>query len=428
MKMKDNSNILDKLYIIIVLNIIPSALYGLIKIPSGLYTALYAAVYFIQTLIIIFAIIRDKSIKVRKKHILLSALLIAIAISIVVYNIVVWGDIASSEYISLIANAINIVVLISISSQATIYKKNLATFYRRIIILGIISAIINVALNYNKIFNLAALTNSYSANFSSFFPNRNQYGMFILACIVSLVNLEILTKMPKKRFIFCMILFIAMLILSMSRNSILGLLIFAGIYLIISENKVTKNRLLAAVIIFVVSIFSIFGMIQNERLYDTVNTMFLRTETIGSASGRSEVWQNGISIGSKYNPITGVGRERSIELNNVEFNNSLEHFHSTYIQTYAMYGVLGLILLIGALINIISKIKKLPVKSRFRASLLAMMFAFVVMSIFETMTRFSIGYADTMGMIFYFTIPLLIISNKSSFLENDTSKSTIAAT
>ena len=419
MKMKKNSNILDKLYIIIVLNIIPSALYGLIKIPNGLYTALYAAVFFIQTLIIIFAIIRDKSVKVRKKHILLSVLLIAIAMSIVVYNIVVWGDIASSEYISLIANIINIVVLISISSQATIHKKDLVKFYRRIIILGIISAIINVALNYNKIFNLAALTNSYSANFSSFFPNRNQYGMFMFACIVSLVNLKILTKMSNKRFIFCMILFIAMLVLSMSRNSVLGLLIFTGIYLISSERKVTKNRLLVAVIIFILSIFSIFGMIQNEKLYNTINTMFLRTETIGSASGRSEVWRNGITIGSKYNPITGVGRERSIELNNVEFNNSLEYFHSTYIQTYAMYGIFGLMLLIGVLISIISKIKKLPVESRFRASLLAMMFAFVVMSIFETMTRFSIGYADTMGMVFYFTLPLIIVSNKDSFLYSE---------
>lgn len=52
--------------------------------------------------------------------------------------------------------------------------------------LGIIASLINILFNYKIIMKLSTLTNSYNANLSSFFPNRNQFGTFMLMMIISI--------------------------------------------------------------------------------------------------------------------------------------------------------------------------------------------------------------------------------------------------
>jgi O-antigen ligase len=185
---------------------------------------------------------------------------------------------------------------------------------------------------------------------------------------------------------------------------------------------ITKKRLAAILLLVITVTVSTIAIMGYNKTADTLNKVLIRADTISTFSGRTAVWKNGIEIGLKYNPFTGVGRQKSIEINNTTYQNTLTHFHSTYIQILAMFGIIGLTLFIYLIFLTIIKVCTAQMPRQFRATILATITTFMVISIFESVTRFSIGYADTIGAIFYFTIPLLIANNEQIFVKSKSVK------
>ena len=113
----------------------------------------------------------------------------------------------------------------------------------------------------------------------------------------------------------------------------------------------------------------------------------------------------------------GVGRFKGIELNKTVYNSDLEYFHSLYVETLVTYGVIGIILMAVLFKFIIKGIKKCFLKEH-KNVLLTAIGVFLVISIFETTTRFSIGYADMMSMIYFITVPI-VFSNANKDSKNN---------
>ena len=67
---------------------------------------------------------------------------------------------------------------------------------------------------------------------------------------------------------------------------------------------------------------------------------------------------------------------------------------------------------------IIKGIKKCFLKEGHKNVLLTAIGVFLVISIFETTTRFSIGYADMMSMIYFITVPI-VFSNANKDSKNN---------
>ena len=111
--MKIKYNILTLLYICILLNLIPIALLGSLKIPSNIYTILYAICYVIQCLLMIIDI-KQNDLKMPRKF---ASLLIIIVINCVlssVFSIIKFGTIDYNELFFMISLIINIYIFIII--------------------------------------------------------------------------------------------------------------------------------------------------------------------------------------------------------------------------------------------------------------------------------------------------------------------------
>lgn len=405
--------ILDKLFFCIILNLIPIGLLGMFHIPNKLYTLLYAIVYIIQTLILILSTSQNYS-RIPKKMVLLLMIIILNCTLTISYVVIKFGTLDYNEIIFSCSLIINIMILIIGINNQEITKDGIKKFLKKMSILGIIAVIINVLLNYKLMFNLSRLTNSYSANFSSFFPNRNQYGLFMLMMIIS-VTLLLSFKYEKKYVMYCLI-FIINLILSMSRNSILALFIFGGMLIyfkyIKEKRKITKNKALFYFLEFVILIVAICFCYNNSNVNKLISNLFIRADSLESGSGRFEVWNNGLSIFLQYNPLVGVGRYKAIELNKNKFGSDLEYFHSLYIEKIAEHGIIGIITLFFLFRIVWNKISYSKIDVNIKNILKSSFICFGIISIFETTTRFSIGYADTMSLIFFFTFPILVSNLK----------------
>ena len=330
------------------------------------------------------------------------------------YTIIKFGNFDYNEILFIISSTLNIFLLILGCDKKEVTTKEIIAFFKKMCLLGIISVIINIAINYKSILQLSTANDSYSMKFSAFFPNRNQFGLFMLMMIISisiLMNIKF-----KKEYMLYLILFVANLILTMSRTSILGLVVFALMvfyYKYIKEqNKISGSKWVLYYLAALLIILSISIFLNNEYVNRLINTLFLRLENVKDGSGRFSVWKNGICIGLYNNPLFGVGRYQALELNKLLFDSSLTYFHSIYIEKFAMHGFMGLFILITLLKYVWRKVSKMQKIENNKLILKSSLITFWIISMLETTTRFSIGYADSMFLIFFFTLPIIMSNAK----------------
>lgn len=412
--MAKNKNILNVILFCLILNLVPTILLGLFKIPSSLYTALYALVYIIQTLVMLI-FCRKKFKKITKKEALIIVICVTNSLLAILFGFLKYQSVDKNEYLFIVSLVSNVILFVVLSSKFDTDRNQLSSFIKKFLLISVISVIANFALNYKLITNLSAITNSYSVNFSSFFPNRNQFGLFMLVAVI--LNSILMTWNRSKKYKILQIVFIANLLLSMSRNSMFGLFVFyLAKYFIRRKNNKKKIKISTKRVFSFVASLSILGVIlyvvsKNGLIQDKISELFIRADNLESGSGRFETWQNGLNLALENNIFFGVGRYLAIKLNHVMYGNNLEYFHSVYIEKLATHGILGLIWLIELMKVIWSKVKKSKVEKNIKNIILASLVSFWIFSIFETTTRFSIGYADTFFMIFFFTLPQIIANS-----------------
>lgn len=410
--MKKEVNILNCLFICILINIIPTAALKTLQVPENIYTLLNGTAFIIQTGIMIFAL-KERAYKISRESMTVLMLIIGTQMLTQVINYIRWGAIIMNDMVHIASVIINVYFFVLCTKYFEIEKKDLIQFMKKIVILGVIASLYNVLMNITSMLNISNLTSSYGVSFSSFFPNRNQFGIFLIIAVAS--NLYLIKESNKKRYGAIQVFFIINLILTMSRASMLGLavLYFVKFYMEYNSNnwKISKNKFIMLMTIYIIVVVAIIFLLLEGTIIEMLDNLFFRTDNLQSGSGRFAVWSNGIQIATKYNFLTGAGRFKAVELNNIEYNSPLEYFHSLYIETFATYGVIGVILLIVLLNKIFEKIKKSDKDEGIKVIMYASMITFLIISIFETTTRFSIGYADTISMIYFVTVPL-ICTNK----------------
>ena len=399
--MLKKKSILDKLFLCIILNLIPSAMLGVFHISNKIYTILYGIVYIIQT-ILLFLATKNAYSRAPKKIVILLVTMILNCGFAITYTGLKFGNIDYNEIIFSFSFILNILIMIIGVYKEEIKKVELIRFLENMSKLGIIASLINILLNYKIIMKLSTLTNSYNAKLSSFFPNRNQFGTFMLMMIIS-ISLLLYFKRERKYYIYC-IIFIINLVLSMSRNAILSLVIY-GIILIyfkyIKGNiKFSKSKIVVFYAILIVLILLSILILKNQQFMKIIETLFIRAD--------------GFFIFTQFNPFFGVGRFKAIQINKELLGSDLDYFHSIYVEKLACHGIIGILTLYLLFKIVWKKIAYSNIDKNVKDILKAAFICFLIISMFETTTRFSIGYADTMSLIFFFTFPILV-----SNLKND---------
>lgn len=418
-------NILDYLFACIIINLIPVILLKVFEISSKLYTVLVLVAYATQTLLMCW-LVRKKITETSKNLIIILITFFVLQIIAQLLSYFRWKNIEVQDIANILSLIINIFIFLYLCAKFEVTKKDFIAFMKKMVIVGLISCIYNIIVNWEYIINIFSVEYSYNVSISSFFPNRNQFGSFMLVMIIS--TLYILINQRDKKYIFLLLLFIINLILTMSRNAILGMgLVF--IFFIIFNLKdfykrlSQKQTIIICCIIAVLIIIGIVLLITIPEISDTIDRLFLRTSTGDLTSGRTKVWANGIEIWQN-NPLIGVGRFQAININMTIYNSNLNQFHNVYIETLVSFGIVGLVGLVYIIFREIKKVKNSQIDKTSKRLMITSILVFLVISCFETTCRFAIGYVDALNMIFYFTIPLIYANIKGEKEEVGNEQST----
>ncbi|MBL6537185.1 O-antigen ligase family protein [Streptococcus suis] len=398
--------ITDTMFMIILLNLIPTALLGLFDLNLTIYTGLYFICFVLQCILMWFSL-GDNASKLSRPSFQLFVMIVLLQLFSHIYLMFVIGNYILSELMVMISVTVNLYFFIFQLHRVHLAEKDIICFFKRLCQLAFAACLLNVFLNFNQLRAIGALTGSYGAQFKSFFPNRNTFGIFLLVAIIS--NQYLIDTDKRKIHYFLQLFFILNLILTFARTSIAGMLIFYFSYVvskIVVQKQVNLKVIAGLLVLFATSVFFLDQMMSSTNILEKIDTLLLRTDSLEDGSGRFDVWLNGLEIGLSTNPLLGVGRYKALEMNKEIFGNDLNYFHSLYVETFVTYGIFGLMILIGGCAYIFKSVFCSSFTKKYIT--LASLFTFGSISLLESTTRFSIGYADTISLIFFFSLPILI--------------------
>ena len=415
-----NKNILNVMFLVIILNMIPTVLLKLVDLKDNIYSLLNAIFYFFTVSILIYVSLYNK-FKLNKKKLICLFIFAISTICALIYDYIFLGAFAFQDIIAAISVVLNIYLFLFIFTNFHITKENLQEFMKKIVYVGLISCIYNIVINGSKFMNILSLSSSYSVSFGSFFPNRNQFGLFMVICILACLYSRDLFK--KKIYYLIIVLFSLNLIFSMARNALLGLIVIISFWLFENtfnkRNIIQKRKLVLFTIISISFVIFLIYCLYNPVFYNNFTRIFLRIDSDNFDSGRFIAWKSAIKIANN-NILFGVGRFMAINMCKNTFHYTFSHFHSNYFEIYVSYGILGIVLYINLLKNVINCIRGISDKWIKYVSFTSFS-TFFVICVFETICRFSIGYIDTLTLVFFFVIPIMAGKslNKNSITEKN---------
>ena len=187
---------------------------------------------------------------------------------------------------------------------------------------------------------------------------------------------------------------------------IITYLLLALIIIILKNKKIGKKQIFNFIIILLLITLVVVYLCISTGFVEVFVRLFIRKETLETASGRTTIWKNGLNIVLDRNILTGVGRFKAIEINQREYDSTLNQFHNMYIEIFVSFGISGLIIFLTFLIAVLKSIKRS--NCDYKNILVATVVCFWILGFFESFCKFSAGYVDTICTIYLFAIPLLL--------------------
>lgn len=388
-------NNLKALFISIIIMLLPFFVsFTLLKTTAYL-LPLVAFAYIIQTIIISGTYLIDQ---VYHKVIIFTIMLMVIQLITVYSNSLTGINTNYNDYINLTAKTVNFFLLFGIMLNKKTTKEKIIRFMDYMIVFGIIACLYNIAVNWNSILNLTNITSSYQVNIKSFFPNRNQFGMFLF---ITIVANNYRTLVSKKNLTYYMVTFLLIvnLIMTMSRGAILALLIF---YIILYIQNIKSIR---TPISFIILLFTFMMVIfTNSQLKDFIVRNVVRADT--GVAGRLDVWKMGIDVYSKSNLFSGVGFHTGIDIAKAA-GFEFDQFHNFFIDILVSGGFIELLFIVTTIFYVYRRVMMKCWDKSYKRIYKASMYAIFALGLVESVSFFSIGFVDTIYTIFFITIPIL---------------------
>lgn len=293
--------------------------------------------------------------------------------------------------------------------------KNVRLVLKVIVLLGIISCIYNIVINWSEMLKIFTITNSYQVRFQSFFDNRNKFGSFMFTSIFAQIMLFYLDKEKNKRklfrFLACLILFILNLLLTLSRGAILVSALFAFLtFFVLSYNSKRIRKKFAVVLVLLLVFAASIFIIPWSRDYILGN--ILRLDSF--STHRDDIYGYGLKYFINNNWIIGSGPEKALE--DYENTYSYSGFHNSYLSVLIMFGIVGIVSYAIFLIYSFVIIRKLSVYDNIISSIfLAYLSSLVVYGLFETKLPFSYYYSMSYSVC-AFILPLYVLNWYKDFI------------
>lgn len=397
--MKKYINILAYIYILML---IPQLLSSTV-LNAAYLMPLYVICYGLSVSLLILYFVKYK-VCAKKSDLKYTIIFLVILLTTFISDAVLNVKIAQNDFFDMIIKVINFTLLTCFIPIDNYSLEDYKPFFKMIYFIGIISGLYNFAVNINTILHFTSITNSYMVSLSSFFANRNTYGMFLFITIFCCKYLLKLTTVNKKSYYFGFLFLLINLLLTMSRGAILATTIFLlSDFLFnssVSKKKVCRTIIIIVLIIFITAIY----LKLNPNLLEIVQRLFIR-KNVGT-TGRNALWIKGFNIAKSYNLFNGVGFYTGIG-----FTNGDIQFHSFFIDTIVECGLFGLLFKTSIIIKTYVSLMKNTLNKSIRWFYKSGYMSLIFLCFFESVNFFSLGFTETQFTLFFLTIPIIMSKN-----------------
>lgn len=423
-KIRNEKNIPIIIFLILFINYLPLFINNIqtkknIGVTIGQMTVCFA-IEIILLIIYLFKRVKfEKNIKINSILLAITTAILAI-IQIKNYATVKYEVL---DFINVACIGINILFLFVAFLNLKIEEKYIYSFFVGMVALGMVACAVNVVMYRKEIITL--ITTAKFLSIKSFFAHRNQFAIFLFATIIS--NIMLLLRSNKKTYKIILTITLIILginlILTASRTGILSTLIFIGLLFITTDRIKIKSKI---IIITILAVLGILGLIIILNYFPTIveiaQNVLIRKSTIKTFTGRATFWKIGADILTQ-NPINfffGVGRFLAVELIS---KYDVTQFHNFYMEALMAGGIMELIYFMYIYIYVAIKIMKSNLEKKYKSLYISMYISYAIYAMAESLSRFSIGCADAICLIFFITIPLLhansVNLNKPNIKELD---------
>lgn len=374
-------------------------------------------IYIIQMFVMLLYLCKRKVKinKITRKYIIVWSAITLILLMVQLYYYM-FDQINIQDIMNVLSKYATVFIFIIIMFSVTMPKEDINKIFKFLLCIGLIACIYNFIFYFNEITNFLKIQTSYSVNIKSFFANRNQFAQFLV--ISTIANTFLIKENKQLKYKISISILLLNILFTMSRTAILVTFVFFAITYLYNKNIRDKLIIIISTLAIFILIIVFLYQFRPEILQD-INTLFIRAENLENASGRADIWKAGLEVGST-NVLLGVGRFRGIDILNSK-GLDFTQFHNIFIESYVSGGLLELLVLIYLTIIILSNLNKNRYMDKNRKAIYISSFiSFLVMGMFESCNRFSIGYVDTIFTIFFISIPILELNlaNKSK-LKNE---------
>lgn len=387
---KKNNGYAKALLVAFILMMFPQVFHNL----SDYKTIMYALLYVLSIIVIIFYLRRYKLAFSRNRVYLLFAYIIVLLMPFLC-NVISGNTIAVYDYFDVLIRLTSFIFFFLLIPKG-IKAAELKTLFVGIVVVMVIACLYNVFVNFTDLLNISKIANSYSVNFMSFFSNRNTFAMYLFAGIFSALVLLKMNIGNRKILIAIMIFEIINLLFTMSRGGILATFI---VLLPSLFDYFRSHR--ASFIIFLILLLVVSGFVMNNKeIQDIITRLFIRPDA--GTSGRSDLWQEGMELVRGKRLLTGVGYYTAMSYTGIS------QFHSMFVDTLVDTGLFGLLFKLAIIfyvyLRIISKKYFRDLKVVFKWGI----YAIVFLGVFESVNIFALGSTEMLYTILFVNVPLLI--------------------
>lgn len=288
-----------------------------------------------------------------------------------------------------------IVILLSfftIKNNVSYNNYKFKYFTKTIVFMGIVYGIYNIFANIANLVYFSNIKYRYLINYSSFFTNKNLFGIFLF---LALVSLKLDSEGNKRKKILIKYFLLFNLVLTLSRNAILAYLIFESILALLKKRY--KKMAMLLFIILIVIFANIYG------LKDFLINYIIRTDSV--TSGREYIWKICIKYFSQK-PILGYGEIYISNLVNRE--SGVTSMHSWLFKILLNGGFINLICYLTLLINILYiTIKNMKNNLPYSNIIFSFIISILAYGIFEEVNLFEFGLINIIITVYFVFLPVL---------------------
>lgn len=230
--------------------------------------------------------------------------------------------------------AIYFCIFLGISNSKKLSPRDLLVFNSYYVIFALFACVYNVAVNFNSVIIFSNIINTYDYSFSSFYLNRNTFGLIAgIGLLVLIANWrEIFSKSNSIFKILSLLILSSGLMLSMSRGALL-FTILASVFYFVGTNKLRGALKVFSMIIITLSLMvSIFGQ-------DFIISNYIRPDY--GITGRDVLQEFGIDYFMNHNVFIGSGFNEPIDALSQKYD--VASFHNLYIYLLVTGGLLQLL-------------------------------------------------------------------------------------